>query len=237
MGYGINTTHPDHQPPVPPIPNPQSPIPALNAIIDVDAAGRAGWRPVDLANAFLNGGARFLQLRAKTMGGAALLDTAAAIVELTRSCGASLIVNDRADIARLAAADGVHVGQDDLAPSAVRALVGRGAIVGLSTHTIEQMEGAVTEPVSYVAVGPVFGTTTKDTGYSRIGLEMVRAAAARASAHGLPLVAIGGITLQTARSVIDAGAASVAVIGDLLSTGDPERRTHEYLVALERRAG
>jgi len=209
----------------------------LTAIIDVDTAARAGWPPVDLANAFLNGGARFLQLRAKTMGGAALLDTAAAIVELTRACGATLIVNDRADIAMLAGADGVHVGQDDLAPSAVRTLVGPSAMVGLSTHTIEQIERAVAEPITYVAVGPVFGTTTKDTGYNRIGLEMVRAAAARASACGLPLVAIGGITLQTARSVIDAGAASVAVIGDLLATRNPEQRTREYLAALERCAG
>lgn len=212
-------------------------VPVLNAIVDVEAAGRCGWQPVDLANAFLNGGARFLQLRAKTMGGAVLLDTAAAIVELARPCRATLIVNDRADIARLAGAGGVHVGQDDLAPSDIRALLGPDAIVGLSTHTIEQIDRAVTEPVSYVAVGPVFGTTTKDTGYNRIGLEMVRAAVARASARGLPLVAIGGITLQTARSVIDAGAASVAVIGDLLVTGDPERRTRDYLVALERCAG
>src|SRR3954471_12245490 len=224
-------------PPITPIPNPQSPIPALNAIVDVDAAARAGWQPADLAKAFLNGGARFLQLRAKTMASGALLETASAIVELTRSCGATLIVNDRADIARLAGADGIHVGQDDLAPSAVRALVGPTAIVGLSTHTVEQIGRAVTEPVTYVAVGPVFGTTTKDTGYNRIGLEMVRAAAARASARGLPLVAIGGITLQTARSVIDAGAASVAVIGDLLANGDPERRTREFLDVLERRAG
>jgi thiamine-phosphate pyrophosphorylase len=227
----------NHHPPITPIPNPQPPKPLLNTNVDVDAARRAGWTAIDLARAFLNGGARFVQLRAKTMTSGAFLESAAAIVELTRSCGATLIVNDRADIARLAGAGGVHVGQDDLAPSAVRAVVGTSAIVGLSTHTIEQMERAVTEPVSYVAVGPVFGTTTKETGYNRIGLEMVRAAAARASARGLPLVAIGGITLQTARSVIDAGAASVAVIGDLLSTGDPERRTREYLVALERVAG
>jgi thiamine-phosphate pyrophosphorylase len=223
----------NHHPPIPPIPNPQSPIPLLNTIVDVDAAGRAGWTAIDLAKAVLNGGARFVQLRAKTMTSGALLETAAAIRELTRSCGATLIVNDRADIAALAGADGVHVGQDDLAPSALRALVGASAIVGLSTHTVEQIDHAVTEPVTYIAVGPVFGTTTKDTGYGRIGLEMVRAAAARTSARGLPLVAIGGITLQTARSVIDAGAASVAVIGDLLIAGDPERRTREYLMALE----
>src|SRR3954452_19940773 len=187
-------------PPITPIPNPQSPIPPLNAIVDVDAAARAGWQPADLAKAFLDGGARFLQLRAKTMSSGALLETASAIVELTRSCGATLIVNDRADIARLAAADGVHVGQDDLAPSAVRALVGPTAIVGLSPHSDRQIDGTKTEPIPYVAIGPVFETTTKDSGLNRIGLEMVRAAAAGASARGLPLVAIGGITAQMARS-------------------------------------
>ena len=229
-----NNSHPNHQPPITPIPNPQPPIPVLNAVVDVEAAERAGWTAIDLATAFLDGGARFLQLRAKTMAGGALLETASALRELTRSCGATLIVNDRADIARLADADGVHVGQDDLAPSGVRALLGPGAIVGLSTHTVEQIARAVTEPVTYVAVGPVFGTTTKNTGYDRIGLEMVRAAAARAAARRLPLVAIGGITVETARSVIDAGAASVAVIGDLLAGGDPERRTRQFLEALAR---
>src|SRR4051812_44510755 len=95
----------NHHPPTPPNPNPQPPIPTLNAIVDVDAAARAGWQPVDLAQAFLNGGARFLQLRAKTMASGALLEMASAIVERTRSCGATLIVNDRGDIARLAGAD------------------------------------------------------------------------------------------------------------------------------------
>ncbi|HXI28376.1 MAG TPA: thiamine phosphate synthase [Vicinamibacterales bacterium] len=204
----------------------------LCAIVDADAAVRAGWRPVDLATAFLDGGARFLQLRAKAMASGPLLETTAAIMALARSYGATLIVNDRADIARLAGAGGVHVGQDDLAPAAVRAIVGPDAIVGLSTHTIEQIDRAVGEPVGYVAIGPVFGTATKVTGYDRVGLDMVRAAAARASARGLPLVAIGGITLETAASVLAAGATSVAVIGDLLAGGDPERRTREFLAAL-----
>ena len=185
----------------------------------------------------MTGGARFLQLRAKSVGSGAFLETAATIVELTRSCGATLIVNDRADVARLAGADGVHVGQDDLAPAAVRALVGTDAILGLSTHTLEQIDRAVAEPVTYVAVGPVFGTTTKSTGYDRIGLDMVRAAASRAASRGLPLVAIGGITIENAADVVRAGAASVAVIGDLLTGGDPERRTREFLQVLSRGAG
>jgi thiamine-phosphate pyrophosphorylase len=204
----------------------------LYAIIDVDAADRAGWRPLDLTRAFVNGGARFLQLRAKSLASGPLLDLAAAVVALAHAAGALVIVNDRADIAQLAGADGVHVGQDDLSPTAVRTIAGVNAIVGLSTHTRLQVDRAIREPVSYVAIGPVFGTATKATGYERVGLEMVRDAAGRAGARGLPLVAIGGITLEHAVSVIQAGAASVAVIGDLLATGDPERRVHEFLVRL-----
>ena len=123
----------------------------------------------------------------------------------------------------------MHVGQDDLAPADVRRIVGDEAIVGLSTHTIDQIRAAVTQPVTYVAIGPVFGSLTKATGYDAVGLEAVRAAAFRADAAGLPLIAIGGITLDTAVSVVEAGAASVAVIGDLLITNDPEKRTREFL--------
>jgi thiamine-phosphate pyrophosphorylase len=111
----------------------------------------------------------------------------------------------------------------------VRSIVGQDAIVGLSTHTAGQLDRALSEPVSYVAIGPVFDTTTKVTGHDRVGLEMVREAARRTSARGLPLIAIGGITLENAPSVLAAGAASVAVIGDLLSTGEPERRVQEFL--------
>lgn len=143
-----------------------------------------------------------------------------------------MIVNDRADIARLSGADGVHVGQQDLSPGAVRQVVGADAVVGLSTHTVEQLERALDEPVSYVATGPVFGTMTKHTGYDAIGLELVAAAARRTTARSLPLVAIGGITLERAASVVAAGATSVAVIGDLLATADPEGQTRAYLRVL-----
>jgi thiamine-phosphate pyrophosphorylase len=211
------------------IPNPESRIPTLNAIIDVDAARGAGYAPLDLASAFIRGGARFLQLRAKSLPGAALLATASAIVQLAHRHHAIVIVNDRADLARLAGADGVHVGQEDLGPRAVRAIVGDAMMIGLSTHTMTQVDAAVAEPVDYVAIGPVFGTATKATGYDAVGLDAVREAARRAGARGLPLVAIGGITIRNAASVIAAGAAAVAVIGDLLSTGDPERQTREFL--------
>jgi thiamine-phosphate pyrophosphorylase len=207
-------------------------IPPLNAIVDADMAARAAWPLIDLAAAYLHGGATFLQLRAKSMASGQFLETAEAIAELTRAAGAILVVNDRADIARLADANGVHVGQDDLAPAAVRSIVGKTRLVGVSTHTAGQLEAVLREPVDYVAIGPVFATATKDTGYAAIGLDRVRAAASAAGAVGLPLVAIGGITLERAGEVIDSGAASVAVIGDLLSTGNPEARVREYLMRL-----
>jgi thiamine-phosphate pyrophosphorylase len=128
----------------------------------------------------------------------------------------------------------VHVGQDDLPATAVRGLLGDAGELGLSTHTSEQLARALLEPVSYLAIGPVFGTATKPTGYAPIGLEMVRDAAARAGATGLPVVAIGGITLENAVSVLQAGAASVAVISDLLAHGDPEARTRAFVERLSR---
>jgi thiamine-phosphate pyrophosphorylase len=206
----------------------------LYAIVDAESAARAGWPLLDLAAAYLRGGARFLQLRAKTLSGDALLATASAVVQLAHHQQARVIINDRADIARLAGADGVHVGQEDLPATAIRELLGDAAELGLSTHTSEQIERAVLEPVSYVAIGPVFGTATKVTGYAPIGLDIVRDAAARAGAKGLPLVAIGGITLENAVSVLQAGAASVAVIGDLLADGDPEARTRAFVERLSR---
>lgn len=205
-------------------------LPRLYAIVDVDACARAGREPRDIARAYLAGGARLLQLRAKGLGSGPFLDLAARIAEDAASAGAHLIVNDRADLAVLARAHGVHVGQDDLAPSDARRLVGPEAIVGLSTHTDGQLEAGFAEPVTYLAVGPLFGTQTKDTGYEPLGLERLRAAA-RAAAGRLPLVAIGGITLDTAPAVIEAGAASVAVIGDLLA-GEPEARVRAWTAAL-----
>jgi thiamine-phosphate pyrophosphorylase len=208
----------------------------LNAIVDVDAAQRAGWTPLDLAAAYLNGGARFLQIRAKSLAGAAFLDLASRIREIAHAAGAILIVNDRADIARLSGADGVHVGQDDLTVAAARAIVGPGAVIGLSTHTGPQIDAAAHQPVTYVAVGPVFGTSTKATGYEAVGLDLVRYAAKQlaGSAGEAGLVAIGGITLDRAVDVIDAGATSIAVITDLIANGDPEARVRAYVVRLAR---
>jgi thiamine-phosphate pyrophosphorylase len=210
-----------------------APLPPLQAILDVDAAAGAAWAPVDLARAFLDGGARFIQIRAKRLASGSFLDLADAVVALGRTAGARVIVNDRADIARLAGAAGVHVGQDDLPPAAARRLLGAEAIIGFSTHTEAQIDAAAAEPISYLAVGPVFGTRTKDTGYAAVGLPLVAAAARTSGAR--PVVAIGGITLENAPAVLAAGATSVAVIGDLLAGSRPDVRVREFLAALDRR--
>jgi thiamine-phosphate pyrophosphorylase len=207
------------------------PFSPLYAIIDVDVSGRVGWAPRDLARAYLAGGARLLQLRAKSLASGAFLDLAAAIADDARAANAVFIVNDRADLAVLSGSSGVHVGQDDLSPSQVRRVTGTGPIVGLSTHSAAQIAQAVEEPITYLAVGPVFGSVTKDTGYTAVGLALVAAAAAAGGPRGLPVVAIGGIALAAAPSVIAAGATSIAVIADLLD-GDPERRVRQYLSAL-----
>jgi thiamine-phosphate pyrophosphorylase len=207
----------------------------LYAILDHDLAQAAGWTLPALARAYLQGGARLLQVRMKSVGASALLSACEAIGPDAAACGATLVVNDRADVARLVAGAGVHVGQDDLPPALVRRIVGHEVLVGLSTHSVAQVEAALAEPLDYLAVGPVFGTRTKDTGYQAVGLELVRYAAAavrraaRAGQPPLPVVAIGGITLATAPSVFEAGATSVAVISDLLVGGDPVARVQEYL--------
>ena len=212
-------------------------LPLLNAIVDEDVAARFGWTVPALARAYLAGGATFLQVRAKRAGSGAYLRMCEEVVALARERAAMVIVNDRADIARLAGASGVHVGQEDLRPAAVRALVGSAAIIGLSTHTWDQVRAARGEPVDYIAVGPVFGTRTKEAAHAAVELDLVREAAraARDVPEGetiRPVVAIGGITLERAGAVLQAGATTVAVISDLLATGDPEGRVRAYLETL-----
>jgi thiamine-phosphate pyrophosphorylase len=166
------------------------------------------------------------------MSGQQFLEATQAAVDIARRHGASIVVNDRADIARAAGADGVHVGQEDLPATAVRQVVGAASIVGLSTHSPEQLHQALAQPIDYAAIGPVFATATKATGFDARGLDAVRAAAAATAAHRMPLVGIGGITLERAASVIAAGAQSVAVISDLLEGGRPDLRVRAFLEAL-----
>lgn len=205
-------------------------LPRLYAIIDIDVCARRARDPRALGRAFLAGGVRLLQLRAKTLASGPFLDLAAQLAEEASAADAQLVVNDRADLAVLARAHGVHVGQDDLVPADARRLVGPDLLVGWSTHTEAQFTAGLEAPVSYLAIGPVFGTGTKDTGYDAVGLDLVRRGAALAEGR-LPIVGIGGITLDRAPAVIEAGAASVAVITNLLD-GDPESRARAFVSAL-----
>jgi thiamine-phosphate pyrophosphorylase len=200
------------------------PDPVFYPIIDTDACRAHGREPLAVAVACLRGGARVLQLRSKSARGADFLALTDALVLAARAFDAAIIVNDRADIAAMAGAAGVHVGQDDLPVAEVRQILGPSAIVGVSTHDERQVDAALATPADYIAVGPIYGTVTKDTGYSARGLAFVRYAAAR----GKPVVAIGGITLARVPGVVAAGASAIAVISDLLRD-DPERRTRQFV--------
>jgi thiamine-phosphate pyrophosphorylase len=207
-------------------------LPRLYAVLDTGVAASRGWTVADLGQAFLDGGAQLIQLRAKHLDARTLLEAADRLVRLAEPSGARIIVNDRADVAAMCGAAGVHVGQEDLAPREARALLGDRAMIGLSTHTPGQVDAALDEPIDYIAVGPIYGTSTKDTGYAAVGLDLVRYAEKAGDTR--PIVAIGGITLATAPDVIAAGATAVAVITDLVATGDPAGRVREYLGRLGR---
>ncbi len=168
-----------------------------------------------------------LQLRDKDSSSGDFLKLADILVARADRRDALLIINDRADIARLSGAAGVHVGQEDLPVDDVRSTLPPPAIVGLSTHDERQLDAAIQLNPTYVAVGPVFQTSTKATGYSARGLDFVRQAAGR----GKPLVAIGGLTMDNVVDVVRAGALGIAVITDLLN-GDPEARTREFIERL-----
>jgi thiamine-phosphate pyrophosphorylase len=203
-------------------------LPPLYPIVDVDVCRLRTLDPLAVLETYLAAGARFIQLRDKSTRTGSLVALADAAVSRAHAAGALLIVNDRADVARLSGADGVHVGQDDLPVADVRRVLGEDAIVGLSTHDSQQIDRAVETSATYIAVGPIYGTSTKDTGYTARGLDLVRYAAARAG--GRPVVAIGGMTLERASEVLAAGAQSVAVITDLL-TADPIARVRAFLSA------
>ena len=205
-------------------------VPRLYAVVDQQTAERRGWRPPALARAFLAGGARWLQLRAAAAGSGQVLAWCDEIVAAARTCGARVVVNDRADVALLAGADGVHLGQTDLRPAAARRVLPESALVGVSTHSAAELERSRRDDVDYVAVGPIYATRTKKTGYAPAGLQLVRQAA---RAQQRPVVAIGGVTLERAREVLGAGASAVAVVSDLLRGGDPERRVAAYAALLE----
>jgi thiamine-phosphate pyrophosphorylase len=202
-------------------------IPRLYAIIDPAQAG--GRSPVEVARALLTAGVRLIQLRDKHASSGELYQSAQRLTECVHEGGGIFIVNDRADVARAVDADGVHVGQDDLPPAAARALVGSGKLVGYSTHVLKQVRQADRSPADYVAFGPIFLTASKENPDAVVGLAGL--AEAR-KATRKPLVAIGGITLENAREVIEAGADSVAVISALVGAPDVRKRAEAFLERL-----
>jgi thiamine-phosphate pyrophosphorylase len=205
-------------------------LPKLYPITD---RGLSGLSHAEQVARLCEGGARVVQLREKHLGPREFFDEAEEALRAARARGAKLIINDRADIALALGADGVHLGQDDMPPEAARALLGESAIIGFSTHGLEQAAAAATLPVDYVAIGPVFATSSKENPDPLVGLEGV--ARVRGALGGVPLVAIGGINAENAPSVLCAGADSVAVIGALLAAADPAeitRRMRDFLTRL-----
>jgi thiamine-phosphate pyrophosphorylase len=186
--------------------------------------------PIAQGRAACDGGAAVVQLRAKLATDRELLGWAQALRELTRRAGALFIVNDRFDLALAARADGVHLGQQDLPPARIPPRLRERLVVGRSTHTLEEARAASAEPVDYVAFGPVFGTTSKDSPHAARGLALLREAAAAVAP--LPLVAIGGIHSGNAAGVIAAGAAGVAVISAVAGAEDPEAATRALVRAI-----
>jgi thiamine-phosphate pyrophosphorylase len=170
------------------------------------------------------GGAQIIQLREKSLDDRRLLALARDVREITRSSGALFIVNDRPDIARLAEADGVHLGQDDLPIQAARRIVGPDLLIGVSTHNLEQLRRAVLEGASYIGVGPTFPSTTK--AFDQLaGLDFVRQASAETS---LPAFALGGITLANLAQVRAAGASRVAASQAIGAAEDPRWSAAEF---------
>jgi thiamine-phosphate pyrophosphorylase len=204
--------------------------PFLYPIVDVTTTGEA--KSLEAVRVLARSGVALLQLRAKGLTDRALVPLAQAAVAAAREAGAKLIVNDRPDIARLVSADGVHVGQDDMSPEDARAVLGPSAVIGFSTHTLAQLHSAAREPIDYVALGPVFGTTSKENPDAVVGVEILAEARRLTS---LPLVAIGGITRQNAPQVVAAGADGLAVIGDLLRGDDLGAAVRAFNAALRTR--
>jgi thiamine-phosphate pyrophosphorylase len=176
-----------------------------------------------------------VQLREKHLSPREFCRQAEEAVRVAHASGARVVVNDRVDVALAVGADGVHLGQDDLAPEAARRLLGPAAIIGCSTHNVEQAARAASWPVDYVAIGPVFATSSKERPDPVVGLDGLRRV--RRSLGDVVLVAIGGITPENARAVLLAGADSVAVIAALVAAPtDPEEiiiRTRRMLSALD----
>jgi thiamine-phosphate pyrophosphorylase len=200
-------------------------LPKIYPITDVRLTGLSH---ADQVERLIAGGATLIQLREKHASPRDFYADAEAALRIARARGVRLIINDRADLALALKADGVHLGQDDLPPEAARELLGTNAIIGYSTHSIAQASAAVTLPIDYLAIGPIYDTSSKENPEPVVGLEGLHRV--RVAIGKLPLVAIGGITLELSRRVLEAGADSVACISALLALPDEiEDRTREFL--------
>ena len=196
-------------------------------MLDPEQSRGRSWEYV--LDQLLRGGATIIQLRVKSIAPKEFLALARAVQERTWASGCKLIVNDRADIALAVDADGVHLGQDDLPLDAARRIMGN-KIIGISTHELDQAVAAEQQGADYIGFGPMFGTTTKETGYTARGLEMLKAVRA---AVKLPIVAIGGISEQNVTQVWQAGADSAAIISDVLGAGDIAEKV-QRIIAMQR---
>jgi thiamine-phosphate pyrophosphorylase len=182
-------------------------LPPFYPVLDADLVS-----PVPAAEAILEAGARILQFRHKSFFSRAAYDDASRIAELCRRAGTLFVVNDRADVAKLLDA-GLHLGQDDLAPADARRILPAPSVIGFSTHNEQQLRAGDRKPVDYLAIGPIFATASKQNPDPVVGLDRLRTLR---TLTRKPLVAIGGITRESAAQVFEAGADSVAIIGDLI---------------------
>jgi thiamine-phosphate pyrophosphorylase len=189
-------------------------------ILDSELLAAAKVDPLDLARVLVAAGARLVQFRHKCAYTRDAYEQAKVIAQIVQQSGGRYIINDRADIALMVGADGVHLGQDDLPPAAVREIAGDKLLIGFSTHNEEQLRLGEREPVDYLAIGPIFGTSSKLNPDPIVGVDEVRRLR---PLTGKPLVAIGGITRQRAPAVLAAGADSLAVLSDLVAEDLPAR--------------
>lgn len=200
-------------------------LPRFYPILDPEIAARHSVDPVAAAEQILEGGAKILQFRNKGFFSREVFAQLERVAELCRDAGALFVVNDRADLAAITGA-ALHLGQDDLTPSAARKVVGAETLIGFSTHNERQLRAAAAEPANYLALGPVFGTSSKQNPDPIVGIDELRRLRPLTDR---PLVAIGGITRANAQSVLAAGADSVAIIGDLFVDGNVRARTQEWV--------
>lgn len=168
-----------------------------------------------------------MQIRDKYCTSRELYEAAIEVCQVAAEAGVRVIINDRVDVAIAAGAAGVHLGQNDMPPEKVRTIIGSDAIIGFSTHSVEQAKEAIMLPVDYIAIGPIFETSTKEDPDETVGLEGIRAV--RDVIGDFPLVAIGGITIENVGSVFSAGADSAAMIGSIVRDAASISRTMRQL--------